>query len=95
MVLALYQFRVKEGMEEDYLRTTEEKIKPFWERRGCGYSVYRSTEEAGMLLKLMTFPDESSMRNALFEKDEEAKGIVELFKGFVKDLKRSIYTKVL
>jgi hypothetical protein len=43
----------------------------------------------------MKFPEESVLKKSLFEKDEETERIVELFKSFVENLKRSVYQEII
>lgn len=94
MIIVLYLFEVDEEQKEAYIKVTKEKIKPFWEEKGCKYEIYKETEGSSFL-KIMTFPDHSSLKRVLFEKDVETERIIELFKGFAKNVKRSIYERVI
>jgi len=95
MFLVVYEFFVKEEKQEEYKKVTKEVIKPFWEKRGCEYAVYQSQENPTKFLKIMSFSEESVLKKALFEKDKETEDVVELFKGFVENLKRSIYKEIV
>jgi quinol monooxygenase YgiN len=95
MFLVAYEFVVKKEKQEEYKKITKEVIKPFWEKKGCSYVVYQSQEDPTKFLKIMKFPEESVLKKSLFEKDEETERIVELFKSFVENLKRSVYQEII
>ncbi|MEM3018543.1 MAG: antibiotic biosynthesis monooxygenase [Candidatus Bathyarchaeia archaeon] len=95
MFIVLYEFKVDEGKQQEYIAVTRQQIKPFWEAKGCGYSLYRSREEPERFIKVMSFPDEPALRKAVFEKDDKTEKIVNLFKNFARDVKRSIYETIV
>jgi len=95
MFLVVYEYFVKEEKQEEYKEITKKVIKPFWEGKGCRYVVYQSQEDPTKFLKVMGFPEESVLKKSLFEKDRETETIVELFKRFAENLKRSVYKEII
>lgn len=93
-MIALYIYRIEKEKEAEYLKVTKEVIKPFWEKRGCKYEVFKC-EQSNDFIKIMTFNDENSLNSALFQKDHDTENIVNIFKDFAKDLRRYISKKVL
>lgn len=94
MVLALYEYEVDPNDQEKYIGVTLGTIKPFWEQKGCGYEVYRSDEDPKKFIKIMSFRDRGSLKSILLEKNEEAEKVVGLFKGFAKNIKRTIFQRI-
>jgi quinol monooxygenase YgiN len=93
MIIVTYTYHITPEQVEEYLKTTKERIKPFWEGKGCRYEVYQDIESPTSFLKIMAFEDEVSLKRNLFEKGEESTKVVKLFRSFAHDVKRLIYKK--
>jgi hypothetical protein len=89
MIKVIFEYRIPSEDQESYLRETMEKIKPFWESRGCkGYHVWQESENKDRYVKEMLFDDPSSMKEIM--NLEEAGTVKEIYRRFAKDVTRKI-----
>ncbi len=89
MVKVIFEYEISTEDQETYLRETKEKIKPFWESKGCkGYHVWQESENKDRFVKEMLFDDPSSMKEIM--NLEEAETVKEIFRKFAKDVKSKI-----
>ncbi|MEO0235162.1 MAG: hypothetical protein ABIM02_00375 [candidate division WOR-3 bacterium] len=95
MIIAIYEYEIDPEDEKDYLKLTQEIIRPFWTDRGIKYSVFKSIEERSKFVKIMEFPSETFLNTALLDKDAETERVVSLFKHYAKNLKRTLYKQIL
>ncbi len=89
MVKVIFEYEISSDDQETYLRETMEKIKPFWESKGCkSYLVWQESENKDRFVKEMLFDDPSSMKEIM--NLEEAETVKEIFRKFAKDVKSKI-----
>jgi len=92
MVKVIFEYDVPEGKQEEYLKVTAEKIKPFWEFNGCdSYNVWKVEGPQTAFVKEMLFKDDPTMKRILSL--EAAESIKQLFYGFAKNISRKICTQ--
>jgi hypothetical protein len=92
MVKMIFEYDIPIEKQGEYLRTTKEKIKPFWEGHGCkSYSVWQWTDSETRFVKEMLFDDQSVMKQTLSMK--EADSVKALFYSFAGDSSRKVYTQ--
>ena len=66
MVKVIFLYEIPAEDQEEYLRETAEKIKPFWESKGCkSYSVWQESEDKECYVKEMLFDDPSSLKEIM------------------------------
>jgi len=96
VVKVIFTYEVELGKQADYLKTTAEVIKPFWESHGClSYSVWQTDD--GSYIKEMLFTDQETRQKviALPQSDAKAKGVVGLFAKYaVNTTRRACEQKV-
>ncbi|MBW1998528.1 MAG: antibiotic biosynthesis monooxygenase [Deltaproteobacteria bacterium] len=86
MVRVVFSFDVEPERQEEYLRATEERIKPYWESHGClSYQVWQA-EGSTKFIKEMLFRDMASKEKTMAMKDEESNSIRALWRSFVKEV---------
>ncbi len=88
MYMAVFTFEVPEERQEDYLKTTVDVIKPFWEANEClSYEVYQDYfESPTRFVKIQYYPDKETMERslALARQDDRGKEVVGIFMKFIK-----------
>ncbi len=88
MYMAVFTFEVSEDRQEEYLKTTADVIKPFWEANEClSYEVYQDYfESPNRFVKIQYYPDKETMERslALARQDDRGKEVVGLFMKFIK-----------
>lgn len=92
MVIIVYTYEVPAEKHGEYLKVTAEKIKPFWESRGCkSYDVWQAAEDGTSFIKTMLFEDMDSMQKTVALSKGEGKPISDLFYSFANDVSRKTY----
>lgn len=96
MIKVIFTYEVLEEKREEYLKATDEVIKPFWESHGClSYTVWQV--EDGFFIKEMLFADQTTRQKALSlpQSDAKAKEAVGLFAKYaVNTTRRACEQKV-
>lgn len=86
MVKVIFTFNVAKEKQEGYLKASAERIKPFWESRGCqSYQVWQAEGET-TFIKEMLFTDVDSKERIIGAKDDEANAARSLWRSFITDL---------
>ena len=91
MVLVIFTFDVDPAKQKEYLKATEEKIKPFWESNGCqSYNIWQ-LEGGNTFLKFMLFKDIEAKDKVMEMKSEEADAIRKLWHSFTSEFTRKTF----
>jgi hypothetical protein len=94
MVRITYSYEVPDEKQDEYLKVTRDKIKPFWESHGCdAYTVWLSLEGSTKFVKEMLFKDKPAMESSL--KQAEADPIKKLFSQFATGITRATYKQTV
>jgi quinol monooxygenase YgiN len=94
MVIMVFSYEVPTEKHSEYLKATTEKIKPFWESRGCkSYDVWQATESESSFIKTMFFEDMDSMQKTTALSKGEGKPVVDLFYSFANNVSRKVYIR--
>ncbi|MBW2029715.1 MAG: antibiotic biosynthesis monooxygenase [Deltaproteobacteria bacterium] len=94
MVKAVFRFEVEPERQRDFLKVTEDKIKPYWESHGClSYQVWQ-VEGSTTFIKEMSFADVASKEQTMNRKDEESDSIRALWRGFIKGFSIETHVRV-
>jgi len=94
MVKIVFTYEVLKEKQEEYLKTTRDKIKPFWESHGCeSYTVWLSPESTTRFIKEMVFKDDAAMEISM--KQAEAEPIKKLFYEFATNTTRVTYRQTV
>jgi hypothetical protein len=94
MLKITYSYEVPSEKHDEYLKITEDEIKPFWESHGCdAYTVWLSLEGSTKFMKEMIFKDEHTMQSTLSL--PEAEPIKKLFFQFAGGITRITYRQVV
>jgi len=92
MVTVIYEYDVPVEKQVEYIQTTNEKIKPFWESIGCSaYDIWQVAESETKFIKTMLFEDMSAMKETVAKK--EAAPFKDLWYKFAQDVSRKICVK--
>lgn len=92
MVKVIFLYDVPEEKQKAYLEVTAQKIKPFWESKGCdSYNVWKVDDSQTAFVKEMIFKDDATIKKTLSL--EAAEPIKELFYDFAKNISRKIWTQ--
>ena len=92
MVKVVFQYNVAKEKQEEYLKLTQEKIRPFWEANGCqSYSVWQVGESETGFVKEMLFDSIPKMKETMALK--QADPVKELYFKFATDVSRKVITK--
>ncbi len=92
MVKVVFQYNVAKEKQAEYLKLTQDKIKPFWEANGCqSYSVWQVVENETAFVKEMLFESLPKMKETMALK--QADPIKELYFKFATDVSRKVITK--
>lgn len=87
MHMAVFTFEVPEEKQADYLKTTVEVIKPFWETHEClSYEVFQDYfVSPTRFVKIQFYPDKETMERslALARNTDEGKSVVATFMQFI------------
>jgi len=87
MLKLIFEYNVAVEKQEEYLKATNDTIKPFWESKSCkSYSVWQVAENETGFVKEMLFADKSVMKECMAL--EEAGPIKEIFFSFAGDISR-------
>ena len=93
MIKIIFTYDVSKEKQDEYLRITGDRMKPFWESHGCeSYTVWLSLEESTRFMKEMVFKDEGAMQSAM--KSAEAEPVKKLFSQFASNVTRTTYGPV-
>ncbi|MFC1671193.1 antibiotic biosynthesis monooxygenase [Spirochaetota bacterium] len=86
--MAIFTFEVPEEKQEEYLKTTNKIIKPFWEANGCvSYEVFQDYFTGPTrFVKIQFYKDRETMERslALARKDAKGKEVVAAFMKYIK-----------
>jgi len=94
MIKVVYMYEVSEQKQDEYLKATAEKFKPFWESHGCeAYTVWALMEGSTRFMKEMVFKDEGAMLSTM--KLAEAEPIKKLFSQFANNVARVTYRQMV
>jgi hypothetical protein len=92
MVKVVFYYNVPKEKQAEYLRITQEEIKPFWETHGCkSYTVWHEAESETGFVKEMLFETKSGMKETMSLK--EAEPVKEIYFRFATDVSRKIIEK--
>ena len=92
MVKVVFQYNVTKEKQGEYLKVTQDKIKPFWEANGCqSYTVWQVGDSETGFVKEMLFESAPAMKETMNLK--QADPIKELYFKFAADVSRKIITK--
>lgn len=92
MVKVVFQYNVAKEKQEEYLKLTQDKIKPFWEANGCqSYTVWQVGESETGFVKEMLFDSMPKMKETMALK--QADPVKELYFKFATDVSRKIIEK--
>ncbi len=92
MIKVIFSYEVSPEKQEEYLKVTYEKIKPFWESHGCqSYSVWQVNDQTSTFIKEMLFKDLEEMKRVMAL--DEANPVKELFYSFAMNVSRMVCTK--
>ena len=93
MVKVVFTYDVPKEKREDYLKSTAEVIKPFWESHGCkSYTVWQADDESGYV-KEMLFESEQARNESIGMQrgDPETREVVGLFGSYALNTQRKTY----
>ncbi|MGB9628812.1 MAG: antibiotic biosynthesis monooxygenase [Thermodesulfobacteriota bacterium] len=89
MIKVIFNYEVSPEKQDEYLKVTDEKIKPFWESHGCrSYSVWQMMEQPSTFVKEMVFQDLGEMKRVMAL--DEANPVKELFYTFAGNVSRKV-----
>ena len=89
MVKVIYEYDVPADKQEAYLKATSEKIKPFWESKGCkSYDIWQVADSETRFVKDMLFQDKAVMKETLDLKEGDS--VKEIFMSFAENIARKI-----
>jgi len=93
MYKTVFTFDVDPAKQEEYLKVTAEKIKPYWETHGCqSYNVWQM-DGGNTFIKEMLFEDVES-KDKLFGLEEEAAvSMRKLWRSFMTDYTLKTYIR--
>ena len=92
MVKVVFQYNVAKEKQGEYLKVTQDKIKPFWEANGCqSYTVWQVGDSETGFVKEMLFESAPAMKETMALK--QADPVKELYFKFATDVSRKIITK--
>jgi hypothetical protein len=92
MIKVVFQYNVPKEKQDEYLRLTQEKIKPFWETHGCqSYTVWQVAESDTGFVKEMLFESMPGMKETMSLKESEP--VKEIYFRFATDISRKIIAK--
>jgi len=87
MHMAVFTFEVPEAKQADYLKTTLEIIKPFWEAHEClSYEVFQDYfVSPTRFVKIQFYPNKATMERslALARTTDEGKKVVAAFMQYI------------
>ena len=95
MVKVVFTYNVPGEKREDYLKSTAEVIKPYWESHGCkSYTVWQADDES-CYRKEMLFESEQARNESIGmqRNDPKAKEVVGLFGQYAVNTQRKTYIK--
>lgn len=94
MIKIVFMYEVIRENQDEYLKMTRDRIKPFWESHGCeAYTIWLSLEGSTRFMKEMVFKDEGTMQSTM--KLAEAEPIKKLFSQFATGITRITYKQVV
>ena len=94
MIKIVFTYEVLKERQDEYLKITKDKMKPFWESHGCdAYTLWQSPEESTTFVKEMVFKDEPTMQTTMSL--EDAQPIKKLFSQFATGVIRVTYRQVV
>jgi quinol monooxygenase YgiN len=92
MVKVVFQYNVAKEKQAEYLKLTQDKIKPFWEANGCqSYTIWQAGDSETGFVKEMLFESMAGMKETMALK--QADPIKELYFKFATDVSRKVITK--
>ncbi|MGZ3607265.1 MAG: hypothetical protein ACXU9J_05030 [Syntrophales bacterium] len=94
MIKIVFMYEVIRENQDEYLKMTRDRIKPFWESHGCeAYTVWVLSEGPTKFVKEMLFKDEGTMQSTM--KLAEAEPIKKLFSQFATGITRKTHKQVV
>lgn len=92
MVLVKMEYDVPAEKQADYIKATNEQIKPFWESIGCkAYDIWQVAENETKFVKTMLFEDMPGMKETMANKDADP--VKATFFQFAENVSRMVCTK--
>lgn len=92
MVTLIFEYDIPTEKQAEYIRITEEKIKPLWESIGCeAYDIWQVTGSETGFVKTMLFGDMPAMKATLARK--EADSVKKIFGKFAENVSRKACLK--
>ena len=90
MIKIVFMYEVIGEKQDEYLKITRDRIKPFWESHGCeAYTLWQASEEPARFVKEMLFKDEATMQTVM--NLEGAQPVKKLFSQFANNITRKTY----
>lgn len=93
MVTMIFTYDIPVEKQSEYVRLTQEKIKPLWESVGCiAYDIWKAADSETGFIKTMLFEDASQLKKSMARK--EADPVKEIFGKFAENVSRKMCTKM-
>jgi len=93
MVTMIFTYDIPGEKQSEYVRITQEKVKPLWESIGCkAYDIWKVADSETGFIKTMLFEDASELKNSMAR--EEATPVKEIFGKFAENVSRKMCTKM-
>jgi quinol monooxygenase YgiN len=94
MIKIVFMYEVLKERQDEYLKVTMDRIKPFWESHGCeSYTLWQAPEEPTSFVKEMVFKNEAAMQAVM--NLEDAQPVKKLFSQFANNITRKTYRQVV
>ena len=94
MIKIVFMYEVIREKQDEYLKMTRDRIKPFWESHGCeAYTLWQAPEEPAKFVKEMLFKDEPTMQTVM--NLEDAQPVKKLFSQFATGITRKTHKQVV
>ncbi|MDR3568652.1 MAG: hypothetical protein P4L43_11560 [Syntrophobacteraceae bacterium] len=92
MVMAIFEYDVALEKQAEYIRMTQEEIKPLWESLGCkSYDVWQPTGGGTGFVKSMLFEDMAGMKQIMA--NQAAEPAKKIFGRFAENVSRKVCEK--
>jgi quinol monooxygenase YgiN len=93
MVTMIFTYDIPVEKQSEYVRLTQEKIKPLWESIGCiAYDIWKAADSETVFVKTMLFEDASQLKNSMAKR--EADTVKEIFGKFAENVSRKVCTRM-
>ena len=90
MQKTVFTYEVESAKQADYIKSTKEVIKPFWESHGClSYTVWQSQQNPTHFRKEMLFEDGAGPQS------DKAADVVKLFSSYAVNTVRESFKRMV